>query len=76
MGKAGKPRKRRKRRRRGRSARAGGVLTGMRSGFKNVASAATGTGPAQQGKRSWVGTAITIVLLLAAVALIVAGFSR
>ena len=41
---------------------------GMRSGFKNVANSALGTSEAKQKKSSWVSTAVTIALLVAAVA--------
>jgi hypothetical protein len=51
-----------KRRRRKR----GGVMMGMRGGFKKVAGSVTGKGDTS-GKSSWLGTALTVLLLAAAV---------
>jgi len=65
-------RKKRKRRRVEAGRRKGGVLTGMRSGFKKAATAVAGSEPAEKQKKkaSWVSTAITVILVLAAIALL------
>ena len=47
-----------------------GVMIGMRSGFKKAASAVTGSEPVAEKKKSWVSTAITIALVLAAAAIL------
>lgn len=48
-----------------------GVMIGMRSGFKKAATAVSGSQPAAQKKKSsWVSTAITVALVLAAIALL------
>lgn len=67
--------KRKRRRRGGRSSKSGksGVLLGMRSGFKNVAGAVTGTAEPKKGKSSWFGTAVLVLLVVAAAAFL---FSR
>jgi hypothetical protein len=65
--------KRKKRRRRGRPSaqKKGGVLLGMRSGFKNVANKVTGQEPANKSKKSSIlGTVVTILLVAAAAALL------
>lgn len=65
--------KRKKRRRRGAPSakKKGGVLLGMRSGFKNVAHSVTGVGEEQPAKKSSVlGTLVTILLVAAAAALL------
>ena len=61
--------KKKKRRRGGGSQpkKKGGTLMGMRRGFKNMADAATGN---QKKKQTWVSTAITVALVLAALALL------
>jgi hypothetical protein len=43
-------------------------MMGMRSGFKKATSSVVGGDKARQRKPSWVGTAVSIVLLIAAVA--------
>ena len=50
-------------------------MMGMRSGFKKAAGAVTGSGASepQRKKGSWVGTAITLVLVIAAVAFFIYG---
>ncbi len=45
-----------------------GVMLGMRSGFKNVAN--TVTGKAEAKKRSRVGTLLTVLLVVAAIAVL------
>jgi len=65
--------KRKKRRKRGQQgpAKKGGVLTGMRSGFKGVANTVTGQQPASKSKKSSIlGTVVTVLLVLAAAALL------
>lgn len=59
--------KRKKRRRRGGSAgrKKGGVMLGMRSGFKGIAHSVAGNEPT--GKYKWWGRIITVLLLAAAV---------
>ncbi|HUS67833.1 MAG TPA: hypothetical protein VMZ28_25030 [Kofleriaceae bacterium] len=63
-------RKKRKRRVEAGSKKKAGVMIGMRSGFKKAASAVTGSEPAVEKKKSWVSTAITIALVLAAAAIL------
>lgn len=71
---------RKKRKRRGRESRkrGGGLMVGMRTGFKKAADATIGTGAPAKKKKSgaaaWIGTAITVVLLIAAVALLMQRF--
>ena len=52
------------------------MMMGMRSGFKKAADATLGTGETKKkpGKTSWIGTAITVALLIAAVALLMRRF--
>lgn len=60
-----------RRRRGGRSAerkRSGGLMMGMRSGFKGVAQAVAGE--ESKGSSKWLGTVITLLLLAAAVGLL------
>jgi hypothetical protein len=65
----GRKRAKKRRAQKSKKGKGGGVMMGMRSGFKNVASSVTGAEP--EGKKSsWVGTAITILLLVAAAALL------
>lgn len=47
-----------------------GVMMGMRSGFKNVANSVTGAEPEGTKKSTWIGTVITILLVVAAAALL------
>ena len=47
-----------------------GVMMGMRSGFKNVANSVTGAEPEGSKKSTWIGTVITILLVVAAAALL------
>jgi hypothetical protein len=67
-----KRKKRKKRSGSSRGRRKGGVMMGMRSGFKNVAHSVTGVGEeaATKKKTGVVGTAITVLLVLAAAALL------
>lgn len=71
----GKSKKRRKKRRRsgGGGARKGGVMMGMRSGFKNLADNVTGTSDKKK-KSSIGGTLVTIALVIAALALLIQKF--
>lgn len=73
-----KTRKKRKRRGRESRDRTGGMMMGMRSGFKKAADATLGTGnqktAKKSGKRAWIGTAVTVALLVAAVALLMRRF--
>lgn len=67
-----KERRRRERQAAGR--KKGGALMGMRSGFKNVANSVAGTSePKKKKKSGWVGTAVTLLILAAAVALFLNG---
>jgi hypothetical protein len=61
----------RKRRRRGGQAgrKRGGMLLGMRSGFKGIAGSVTGQ--QTSGKYKWFGRILTVLLLAAAVGLVV-----
>jgi hypothetical protein len=64
-------RPKRKRRRRGGDAppRRGGVMMGMRTGFKKAANSVVGSGEkAKPARRPWLNTAFTVLLLVAAVA--------
>jgi hypothetical protein len=67
---------RKKRKRRGRESRnrGGGLMMGMRSGFKKAADATIGTGEPARKKKSRaaavIGTVVTVALLVAAVALL------
>lgn len=73
----GKSKKRRKKRRRsgGGGARKGGVMMGMRSGFKNLADNVTGAGADAKKKKSSIGgTLFTIALVIAALALLIQKF--
>jgi hypothetical protein len=64
-------RKKRKRRVEAGQKKKAGVMIGMRSGFKKAATAVTGSEPATEKKKSsWVSTAITIALVLAALAIL------
>ena len=58
---------RKRRARAGIGKRGSGVMRGMRGGFKNIASNVTGEATSDTKKKSWMGTAVT-VLLLAAIA--------
>jgi Mg2+/citrate symporter len=63
---------RKKKRRRERSEKKRGVMIGMRSGFKKAARG-VGVGeekPAARKKSSWLNTAVTIALILAAIAIL------
>jgi hypothetical protein len=62
--------KKRKRRRAEPPRKKGGVMIGMRRGFKKAATAVAGPSDKQAKKRSWLGTAITIALVAAAAALL------
>ena len=65
-----KSKRKRKRRRRGQQAprKKGGVMLGMRSGFKGIADSVTGK--ETNKKYKWWGNVITVLLLVAAVALL------
>ena len=67
----GKSKTRRKRDRRGRpqGRKRGGLMLGMRSGFKDMAGAVSGE--ATTGKQRWLGRIITVLLLAAAIGLLV-----
>jgi hypothetical protein len=69
MGKS-KTKTKRKKRRRGRepSRKKGGVMVGMRSGFKGITDSVTGT--ESSGKYKWWGRIITVLLVAAAVGLL------
>ncbi|HET6610374.1 MAG TPA: hypothetical protein VFG83_00220 [Kofleriaceae bacterium] len=69
MGKKRTQRKKKRRRRGMVTRKKGGVMLGMRSGFKSVANSVSG-GKSAKGKSSWLGTALTVVLILAALALL------
>lgn len=46
-----------------------GVMTGMRGGFKNLADTVAGSGEKEKSKKgSWIGTALTVLIVAAAVA--------
>ncbi len=65
--------KRKRRRGGGGGKKKSGFLIGMRSGFKNVATSVTGVGedkPAKSRTSQMVSTAITVILVLAAAALL------
>jgi hypothetical protein len=47
----------------------GGVMMGMRGGFKNLADSVTGSGERSR-KSKWLGTALTVALVIAAAALL------
>lgn len=64
---------RRRRQQRASGRKKGGALMGMRSGFKNVASSVAGTAEPKKKKSGWVGTAVTLLILAAAVALFLNG---
>ena len=69
--------KRRKSRRRGRqqSGRSrGGLMLGMRSGFKGIADSVSGQETAASQKYKWWGRIITVLLLLAAVGFLATKF--
>jgi len=74
MAGGGSKRKRRRLEKGSKKKKKGGTLTGMRSGFKNVTGAVTGTGP--PSKNSWMGTAVTVLLALAAGGLLYMKFFR
>jgi len=60
--------KRKKKNRRGGAKKKGGVMIGMRRGFKKTANAVVGSKDDKTAsKGSWKGTALTILLLAAAV---------
>ena len=63
-------RKKKKRRVEAGQKKKAGVMIGMRSGFKKAATAVAGSEPAAKKKSSWVSTAITIALVLAAIAIL------
>lgn len=76
MGKSKTKRKKRRRRGAPQSRKKSGVLLGMRSGFKNVAHSVTGVGEAEEAKKSsFLGTLVTILLVVAAAALLWKRFS-
>lgn len=51
------------------SKRKSGVMTGMRGGFKNLADSVAGTKEKKKKSSStWIGTALTIAIVVAAVA--------
>jgi hypothetical protein len=56
------------RRRRARPAQRGGVMLGMRSGFRSMSGAVTGV--ETSGTSRWVGTIVTVLLVLAAAGLL------
>ncbi len=66
--------RRRRKRRRGKGARersgGGGVLTGMRSGFRNAAHTVTGTSKRPGRRRGGVSLVLTAIFVLAAAALV------
>lgn len=70
-----KAKSQRKRRRRGGATgrKKGGLMLGMRSGFKNIASSVTGQ--ETTGKSRWIGNVITVLLILAAIGLILSRWS-
>ena len=65
----GKSRRKRRQGRRSSGRKRGGLLLGMRSGFKGVAGAMTGEEQAR-GKYKWLGRAITLLLVAAAIGLL------
>lgn len=70
---ATKRKKRKKRRRGAPTTKKGGVMLGMRSGFKDVANSVTGK-ETKKGKYSWLGTVIMVLLLGAAVLMLLKNF--
>ena len=71
MGKSKGQRKKRRKRGRPTAKKKGGVLLGMRSGFKNVANTVTGQQPETKSKKSSIlGTVVTVLLVAAAAALL------
>jgi hypothetical protein len=67
--------KRKRRRRRSDAPRkSGGALMGLRAGFKRAAQGAAGS-PQPAGRSSWFGTALTIVLVVAAIAFFLRRFA-
>lgn len=71
MGK-NKSKRRKKRRRGGRetSKKRGGLMLGMRSGFKGIADSVSGQETAASKKYKWWGRIITVLLLAAAIGLL------
>ncbi|HWM86683.1 MAG TPA: hypothetical protein VNO33_12615 [Kofleriaceae bacterium] len=62
-------RPKRRRRRSGEPPRKkGGIMIGMRSGFKKAAGSVVSSAEKAPPKRSWVGTAFTVLLVIAAIA--------
>jgi hypothetical protein len=69
MAKSGPRAKKRKRRTPAGMKKKGGLMIGMRSGFKNVAHSVAGVGdeePAKKKRSSLAGAAVTVVLVLVA----------
>lgn len=64
-----KSRRKRRRDRRSSGRKRGGLLLGMRSGFKGVAGAMTGE-EQTSSKYKWLGRAITLLLIAAAIGLL------
>ncbi len=73
MAGGGSKRKRRRQQKGVKKKKGRGTLTGMRSGFKNVTGAVTGTG-APSKKNSLIGTVVMVGLVLAAAALLYTKF--
>ena len=61
-------RPKRKRRRAAEPRRKGGLMVGMRSGFKKAAGSVVGGERSRARKSSWLSTAVSIALLIAAIA--------
>jgi hypothetical protein len=54
----------------GRRRAGGGVMMGMRGGFKNLADSVTGSSSQRSRRSKWLGTALTVALVIAAAALL------
>ena len=69
-------RKRRRKRGGGGGGGGGGALSSLRGGFRGAVRGVTGTGPARPSSpaRRWIGNALTLVLLVAAVFLLLRRF--
>jgi len=66
---ATKKRKKKRRRREASGRKGGGVMTGMRSGFKGVAGTVSGKSKPKSKKGAFLSTAMLVLVLVAAIAL-------